>query len=533
MKQLNHFFLASMFFSAFTILAQNQPLGQFSDTSTLTNCNDLSQKRSLSGSGLIVSNGGASGYLAIQTATSVVPPCPAPPLTPSGTFIQVTGILGPDSSGLVTVPEVALLSALGVCSTPNSGSGYLCLYQNNAFVTKVQFKYDTSPSTLNGISLSAGNKQVTVTVDDPKSGTANYSTTYQVCYSTDKGSIDLIAGTTTNCKEPKENTSKTITVMDLNNFTPYYFIARVKGSSNQWTTPAQSATPINTDGFAEVYNGAPNPLSWSCAQTSSSPGTWMLLLVLGIFLRRKHRSARSLLLVLLLAPPVFADLGQINFSITGAPYKPNLDASTKPDGSRARTFYQSMFYDNLLPLMGVEVDVHLVDDFGSLQLGLGTSYTYAGGNALQVNPDGTLTNNRSSDSAGLHMLHLRPQLTYVLDPWVDYFPLVPYVRGGIVSVGYLFTYQGGIDKEPGGKNPMGFMFGWEAAGGLMFALDWLEPSVSKSARANGVYDHIYLKAEAAYMPINNFYQNGLDFSSAWPTSNIPLLLTFGLVFEFK
>ena len=102
-----------------------------------------------------------------------------------------------------------------------------------------------------------------------------------------------------------------------------------------------------------------------------------------------------------------------------------------------------------------------------------------------------------------------------------------------LAMGYMFRYQGGIDREQGGVNPMGLIFGWEAAAGLMLVLDWMEPRVSKAARANNTYDHVYLKAEAAYMPINNFHQNGLNFSPAWPKQDLPLMFTFGLVFEFK
>ncbi|MEI6790263.1 MAG: hypothetical protein WCK42_03680, partial [Myxococcaceae bacterium] len=169
--------------------------------------------------------------------------------------------------------------------------------------------------------------------------------------------------------------------------------------------------------------------------------------------------------------------------------------------------------------------------FGSLQVGMGVAYTYEGGAALKA-VNGQPTCEQTGDSAALHMLHFKPQITYILDNWVDEFPLAPYIRAGIVGVGYLFTYQGGLDKE-GKAKPVGVVFGWEAAAGLMFMLDFLQPSVTESARANGAYDHIFLKAEAAYMPINNFYQNGLNFSPAWPTPNFPLMLTFGLVFEFK
>lgn len=438
----------------------------------------------------------------------------------------------------IQIPTDALLAPVCTTNAGLIGVNAICIYKTDqTLFEKVTYQYDTTPNSLSDISLSAGNERITVTIDDHKSSTANYNPTYQVCYGATQADIAALTNTTSACPsgdKTSENASKNITVTGLTNRTTYWVVARVKGSSNQWSA-SKPATPELTYGFGKVYDGAPNQLSFSCTQTSAGPGTWMLFLLLGIFLRRPSRRFLYCfaMLAMTISIPALAELGQVNFGIIGSTYKPNLDGSTKADGSQARQFYGTMFEDKLLPLMGVEVDVHLLDDFGSLQLGVGLQYACVGGSALQVDPNGILTNNRSSDSVGLHMLYLKPQLTYILDSWVDTVPLAPYVRGGILAMGYMFRYQGGIDREQGGVNPMGFMFGWEAAAGLMLAIDWMEPSVSKAARANNTYDHIYLKAEAAYMPINNFHQNGLNFSPAWPKQDLPLMLTFGLVFEFK
>jgi hypothetical protein len=232
----------------------------------------------------------------------------------------------------------------------------------------------------------------------------------------------------------------------------------------------------------------------------------------------------------------------VNLAVTGAPYLPNIDGSKKADGNAISLPIYKCLYGKpgadagaILPLMGIDVDVHMTDAFGSLQLGVGATYTYASGNALTNQKD---CNSQGTDPVGIHLFQLKPQLTYILDPWVEIFPLAPYVRGGIVAQGYVFTHQGKVD-EPGGKEVQagtagaGVVFGWEAAFGLMFMLDVLEPTVAGAARGEGVYDHTYLKAEIAYMPINNFTGKGLDLSPAWPTKDIPLMLTFGLVFEFQ
>lgn len=440
-----------------------------------------------------------------------------------------------DASDLLSGPSVSFLLPESACTTEagaktaDNGYNYLCIYNktNTKLVAQITYQYDTKPNNISISSFSAGNGRITIHINDPKSGKNDYKPNYRVCYGKDKAAIQKIkddqAG---DCRDQqtKESRSSPILITGLENDTTYYFTAGVAGS--QWDT-VNSATPELSYGFGTAYNGAASPLS--CTQTSANPASWILFLLLAIFLSRKTSPLAPF--IFLLATPLFADLGQLNVGITGAPYRPALDSSTKSDGATAFPFYKCMLNDKLAPLMGLEVDVHLLDGFGSLQVGMGAAYTYAGGAALKV-LNGQPTCEQTGDSAALHMLHFKPQITYILDNWVDQFPLAPYIRGGIVGVGYLFTYQGGLDKE-GKAKPVGVVFGWEAAAGLMFMLDFLQPSVTESARANGAYDHVFLKAEAAYMPINNFYQNGLNFSPAWPTPSFPLMLTFGLVFEFK
>lgn len=471
-----------------------------------------------------------------------------PPSVPTGQTATPIPSCNVDSSGFVQCLTYSILlpgsPTSGVCSGDGGGTNpptaynYLCLYNNSsALIGQITYQYDTTPTPIEIASVSGGNAQATINLKNNKTSTIpNYSTTYRVCYDIDPAVIDaIISSGAADCggKSTKDSTSLQVQITGLENFKKYYFTASAAGAPPIWTA-RQDFSPVATAGFAGAYDGAPNPLSFGCHQTSAGPEMWVLFLLLGILLRRKLDYFKLFLIpILFFSASVSADLGQINLGIIGSVYRPNLDASTKSDGSQARSFYGTIFNNKLLPLMGLELDVHLLDDFGSLQLGCGLAYTYTGGNALLRNPDQTLTNNTSADSAGLHMLHLRPQLTYILDPWVETFPLAPYLRTGIIAASYLFTYQGGLDKENDANKPIGVIFGWEAAFGLMFMLDFLEPSVSKTARANDTYDHVYLKAEAAYMPMNNFYKNGLNFSSSWPTPNFPLLLTFGLVFEFK
>jgi hypothetical protein len=229
-----------------------------------------------------------------------------------------------------------------------------------------------------------------------------------------------------------------------------------------------------------------------------------------------------------------ADGGSWNLGLTGSPYKPNLDA----DKTLFPT-YKCLYRDSWLPLLGLEFDFHVYDPFGSIQLGFATAYSWANGNALDALAPGQTDCNTVTLSAvpvALHMFQLRPRLTYVFDRYVNDFPLVPYLRFGLVGTGYYFTYQGQADTfaQAKGRNPTGVRFGYEAAFGVMFSLDVIEPTVASRARASGVYNHTFLKAEIAYMPINDFGQPGLDFSNAG-MFGLPagFLGTLGLNIEFQ
>ncbi len=478
------------------------------------------------------------------------------PDRPASGNVAVTGMPGSDSANpnQAKISASSLLGVVNACPSmeakPEPQYLRICVYGNsgNAVATST-YKYDTTPAGVS-FSLSTQNGRVVVNASDNKS-----KNDYLVCYAEDnatettadtaKAGLAALSGTTCGSYNPKTGSSP-IKIQGLTNGKKYYFNVALNpnsGSTSQFAG-VQDATPVQSFSFTEAYDGAGNPVSWNCSQSNVPPvgGLLVLMLLLVLSCQRKLASrtgfrvkpGMTVVAVILLSGSAFADLGQVNLGFLGSPYRPALDLSTKPDGSQITTpFYKCMYEDKLSPLMGLEVDVHLLDGFGSLQLGMGAQYTFVNGSAL-LSKDGC---DRSTDSVRLHMLHLRPQLTYVLDPWVDYFPLVPYLRVGLVGVGYVFQYQDGWDQENKGgpgKN-MGMVFGWSAAAGLMLSLKFLEPGAAARAVSNGVYDNIYLKAEAAYMPINNFYSQGLNFSPAWPQANksFPIFLNFGLVFEFN
>lgn len=292
----------------------------------------------------------------------------------------------------------------------------------------------------------------------------------------------------------------------------------------------------------QVWDVAPNPWSFGCSAVPSSksvPFVWFSLLALGLWLirvalskRRSRLAGLGIVCVLSLGSgPANAYLGQASAAIVGSPYLPNLDGSTTAYGTRVKPIYSCMFYGSTLPFLGLEGEVHLWDDFGSLRAGLGAQYTFASGNALyssELTPCTTISSIRTN----LHLLHLKPMVSYVFDRFVDIVPIVPYARLSVVGAGYYFIYRSGPDtrgestEQTQSLHPLGIRLGYEIALGMMFSLNWLEPELAARSEGEEIYKHMYLKADVAYMSINQFGQRGINLSPR--TFQMPLMFTFGL-----
>jgi hypothetical protein len=371
---------------------------------------------------------------------------------------------------------------------------------------------------------------------------------YQVCYA--KGQLDhspADLSPSIDCLEDGLKsillpiTSQSPVVGSLDNDFTYGFKVRVVDNSNPKTvivltdtwSNIQTAVPFQIDSIAVLDNSGPN-WAMDCSQGSTSPSAFAIWAFLGVILLAMRKRSSVFLLVALLTTPSFARFGQVSIGITGSPYRPNLNLSKTEKSGVTNPWYKCIFDDKLLPLMGLHVDMHLFDNFGSLRVGLGAAYAYASGFGVKHgscdNKSGQSTAGvKTNVVAGMHMLHLRPQLTYVLDTWIDSFPVAPYVKAGLVGAGYYDTFQ----NKPDNPKALGMIFGWEAAAGLMLALDWIEPTVSGEARGLGTYDHTFLVFEAAYAPIDNFGNNGRNYSNAWLSKTVPLSLTASLVVEFQ
>lgn len=359
----------------------------------------------------------------------------------------------------------------------------------------------------------------------------------EVCYRSTDGLIEGIEGEDcpTGFKSTTEK-SLPITINGLKNHSRYIFKLRLLDGNNksEWSEP-EYATPVPAAFPLEVYDGEGGELAWSC---SNSNGTSLLaalaLMMVWFFYRRKLNNKATYLLLLisvsLLNPDQLnAEDGSLNIGIVGSIYQPDLDSERGSSNKLISPFYKNFFNSPTLPLLGLELDWHLYDGFGSLQLGFGLSYTMAKGRALALDSDDEVdsSNPIKNAIASLHMYQLRPQLTYIFNPYKEHFPLFPYVRTALVAHGYSFT---GNDKPK--IKPNGFRFGYQVSLGLMLMLDFLEPSAITEASGQGLFNHVYLKSEISYTQIDSFGQKGLQFSAKdIMGSDLPLMWSFGLIFE--
>ncbi len=454
------------------------------------------------------------------------------------------------SVAIPTIPQSILLTS-SVCDKKGKpGKAALCIYpgaKNDAstnLVAEVVFAYDTTVAGIDQITdINAVNGSIEFTVKI--SGTAQ---DIETCYGkiTDGNIEDAICPSTfktTKSKPPK------ITLKGLDNNIEYKLKARIinpNAPPGDWSA-IYSATPIPIVYPFNAYNGQGGNLEFDGCQTSLATSSYFLFGFLGLLLIIRRRRIAigklmpSALLVILCSLPAknsHADFGKLNIGLLGAMYRPDLDSEKTKAGDPVFPVYKCFFEDKITPLLGAEIDMHLFDSAGSLQFGLGLGYTFVTGRALGLDANNQPDCNSPANNAksSLHMYQIRPQLTYILDYFKDNFPLMPYVRGAVISHGYLFRHGDKVaDKQVIGtmtNKPNGFRFGYQAAAGLMLMLDFLEPGSVRAASGSGFFEHVYLKGELSYTKIDTFGNPGLQFSAKDVMgTEFPLMWTFGLVFE--
>ena len=430
----------------------------------------------------------------------------------------------------------------------DQGAKFLCIYETDTsdrkLVAKTYFTFDTRVAQITGFSdVVSANGKISFRVLTEGPVVENM----EVCYGTGPSKDDECPNTWTKFTQKLKDGVK---LTDLDRHTAWTVKVSLvdSGDGEKWVaynkgtlTPATIATPLG------IYDGEGGELMYSC-QAAPHKGDFLLLLcvLVCLFLARHKAKKQSFLLVLpilffmLPADKSHAELGDLSFSILGSMYRPDLDSEATKSGFE---FYKCFFRRDpsdsegpITPLVGFDLNMHIWDGF---YVGLGLGYAYVPGHGLNTDKkDRPLCDSPGDYKVSLHMYQIRPQLTYAMNHFVDYFPLFPYVRGALIGQGYYFNdgeaapKSGNVNSEGKVIGNGGFRFGWSAAVGLMLRLDFLEPSSVRSARGEGLFDHIYLMSELAYQKVDSFGKPGFNFSPKDVMgTGLPLMWTFGLSFD--
>lgn len=336
-----------------------------------------------------------------------------------------------------------------------------------------------------------------------------------------------------------------IVITGLKDKTEYVFKIRpAQSTSGKSWQKSFKLMPMPTTYPLQAYDGKGGNFEYSCSQTGENGLLFISFVLLLIFLLNKKNRLNInlfLLFIILQTPSQKVFAKALNVGLLGSLYRPDLDSEKQASGQDIFPFYKCFFRKSdsaaqgpINPLIGLEFDWHLFDGFGSLQLGMGVGYTFVNGKALEKSLLGAPDCNKRLDNSkiSLHMYQLRPQITYVLNQLVEYFPLAPYARASLVGHGYSFFTNAKSASEANNNKPNGFRFGYQLAVGLMLMMDFLEPSAIRDAKGQGLFEHVFLKGELSYSKIDSFGREGYQFSAKdIMGTKYPLLWTFGIVFE--
>lgn len=205
------------------------------------------------------------------------------------------------------------------------------------------------------------------------------------------------------------------------------------------------------------------------------------------------------------------------------PYAPQID-----DDVAGATPHMDYFGDGPAFMTQVELDYQFFDRFGTLAIGAGVGYMRQSARAFVEPPPGQAPEARSGDRTRLTLVPTSLLLVYRFDVLADRWqiPLVPYAKAGL---GYTFWSitdgDGRVARTDDGERGRGGTFGWQAAAGLAFLLDFIDPGAARELDGEIGVNHTYLFVEGGRFDIS-----GLGQSNALRLDDTTWFA--GLAFEF-
>jgi hypothetical protein len=187
-------------------------------------------------------------------------------------------------------------------------------------------------------------------------------------------------------------------------------------------------------------------------------------------------------------------------------YRPALDREAGLTG----TPFADIFGDQSLWLFEVEAQRFFYQGIGTAGVGFSAGYAEKYASALLEGGE------RAAERTGLHVVPLRMRGLYRFDyPAFQWgFPLVPYIKPGLVYMPWWVT-KGGEIEEVGGNQARGGRWGYEVVGGVSFLLDVLDPRLARDLDNSIGVNHSYFFVEYTYMRVDNFGRPGLNLSDSY------------------
>lgn len=206
------------------------------------------------------------------------------------------------------------------------------------------------------------------------------------------------------------------------------------------------------------------------------------------------------------------------FELRFGPYSPDIDSEFGGSSEPHKVF----FGDNSRLMSQIEFDYQILRHVGSLGIGIGAGYFSESGK----NP--TAMNTPSDDRSTLRLFPFSLSAVYRFDlPYERAkIPLVPYGKVGLDYVMWsIRNGNGEIPDDPAGGRAAGGTWGWHAAVGVSFILDFLDPISAQQFDVEMGVNHTHL-----FMELGTWKVDGLGMANKLHVGDTTWV--GGLLFEF-
>ena len=179
----------------------------------------------------------------------------------------------------------------------------------------------------------------------------------------------------------------------------------------------------------------------------------------------------------------------------------------------------------------LEVDWEVWHPYGSILLGVTAGYWQNFGKGLTASSVAAGARVQSQDTALLDVIPIGLIATYRFDKLIEIwprFPLIPYAQAGLMRALWAsFNGVGNVSNDPTGRggDGSGWTWGYTTALGMAFALDALDPDLSREAFEGTHIQRTSVFAEYGWTRLDGFHNGRALILSdrAW---------RFGLAMEF-